>query len=175
MAAYPHELARRLDIRGIGPALLRPIRPDDADQYRRGFASLPAEDVWRRFHMPLGRLSEAMIERLTCVDYEHEMAFVLEALDPAQRSAQGVSIMGIGRLTGDEIALLVCPYRRRLGIGALLLRHLAAHARAQGRRELRGDIQADNAPMLRLAARLGCALSPSREARNLVRATLSLA
>lgn len=175
MARYPHELERRLSVRGLGPVLLRPIRPDDAEQYRRGFGILSPEDVWRRFHMPMGRLSEAMIERLTHIDYEREMAFVLEILDPAQTLQRGLTLAGIGRLSGDEAALIVCPARRRLGIGALLLRHLAAHARAQGRRELRGDIQADNAPMLGLAARLGCALSPSREARNLVYATLSLA
>lgn len=175
MAAYPHELAQRIDMPGIGPALLRPIHPDDAAQYGRGFASLPPEDIWRRFHMPVGRLSEAMIARLTQIDYEHDMAFVLEALDPAQASQEGVTLLGIGRLSGDEAALIVCPYRRRLGIGGLLFRRLAAHARTRGRRELRGDIQADNAPMLALAKHMGCVLTASPEAATLVRATLPLA
>jgi GNAT superfamily N-acetyltransferase len=171
---YPRELEERLHLPGLGPVLLRPIRPEDAAQYRRGFAALPPEDIRRRFHMPLGRLSDAMIERLTCIDYETDMAFVLEALDPEQGAIHGGTLVAVGRLVGDEAALLVCLYRRRLGIGRLLLLRLAAHARRRRHQELRGDIQADNPPMLALAARLGCVLVPVPGAADLVRAALPL-
>lgn len=175
MARYPRELEERLHLPGLGPALLRPIRAEDAAQYRRGFAALSPEDIRRRFHMPLGGLSDAMVERLTCIDYETEMAFVLEMLEPEQEAIHGGMLVAVGRVVGDDAALLVCPYRRRLGIGTLLLQRLAAYARRQGRRELRGDIQADNAPMLALAARLGCTLSPVPDCAGIVRASWLLA
>ena len=66
-----------------------------------------------------------MAARLTQIDYDREMAFLL--LD-------GEELLGVGRLAADpgfeqaEFALIVASDRQRRGYGELLLRHVLAYA-----------------------------------------------
>jgi acyl-CoA synthetase (NDP forming)/RimJ/RimL family protein N-acetyltransferase len=53
-----------------------------------------------------------------------------------------------------EFAVFVADEHQGRGIGTLLLEHLARHARAQGVRELYGEVLAGNARMLRVAGDL---------------------
>ena len=76
-----------------------------------------------RFFGPLRELSHEMAARLTQIDYDREMAFLL--LD-------GDTLLGVGRLAADpgfeqaEFALVVASDRQGRGYGTLLLRACAA-------------------------------------------------
>ena len=74
-----------------------------------------------RFFGPLRELTHEMAARLTQIDYDREMAFLL--LD-------GKELLGVGRLAADpgfeqaEFALIVASDRQGHGYGTLLLRHV---------------------------------------------------
>jgi acetyltransferase len=89
---YPSELESRLEIPGHGPALLRPIRPEDEPALRELVASMSPHAVRMRFFAPLKELPHSMAARLTQIDYEREMALVLA--DPGPAGAGGAPWRG---------------------------------------------------------------------------------
>jgi len=97
---------------------IRPIRPDDEPLIQAFTKRLTPEDVRMRFFGPLRELSHEMAARLTQIDYDREMAFLL--LD-------GKELLGVGRLAADpdfeqaEFALVVASDRQGHGYGRLLL------------------------------------------------------
>jgi ribosomal protein S18 acetylase RimI-like enzyme len=62
------------------------------------------------------------------------------------------------------VAFAIVDEYQGQGIGAALLRHLAAIARSAGLRELIAEVLSDNAPMLKVFERSGLGLSTQRDA-----------
>jgi len=167
---YPQELETREAIPGLGEFLMRPVRPEDAPAFVRLSERLAPEDVRLRFFSPFKTLPPALLARLTQIDYDREMAFVLF-------DAQS-EVAGVGRLAADpdgaraEFAVLARSDLKGHGIGHLFMNHLIAYARARGIRELFGDTLVENEPMLALCRELGFKISvPSH---GIVHATLVL-
>jgi acetyltransferase len=150
---YPVEL--ECDVEHRGETLhIRPIRPTDEELLQRFATHLTAEDVRLRFFGPVRELTHEMAARLTQIDYDREMAFLL--LD-------GEELLGTGRLAGDpgfeqaEFALIVASDRQRRGYGELLLRHVLDYAKARGAKRVLGHILRENHRMIGLSKRLGFA------------------
>lgn len=148
---YPAELA--IEIRhGDETLRLRPIRPQDEPLLQTFTKRLSPEDIRLRFFGPLRELSHEMAARLTQIDYDREMAFLL--LD-------GDVLLGVGRLAADpgfeqaEFALIVASDRQRRGYGALLLGHVLDYAKSRGIKRVVGNILRENRRMIDLAERLG--------------------
>lgn len=131
---------------------IRPIRPDDEALIQSFTNRLTREDVRLRFFGPMRELSHEMAARLTQIDYDREMAFLL--LD-------GAELLGVGRLAADpdfeeaEFALVVASDRQGHGYGALLLNHVLNYAKARGVQRVVGQVLRENHKMLELAKRLG--------------------
>jgi acetyltransferase len=172
--AYPRHLERSLTLPALGPVLLRPVRPEDGPAFTRLFDSLSPEDVHLRFFSRLDRLSKNLVARFTQIDYDREMAFVLELPAPER------AIAGIARLVADpdnhraEFAITVRSDLKGRGLGTLLMRHLLAYGRERGLDEIVGDILSENQLMLALARDFGFTLAPLSETPQIVRATLTL-
>jgi acetyltransferase len=148
---YPAEL--EIDIAHRDEKLhIRPIRPDDEPLLQAFVRRMTPEDVRLRFFGPLRELSHEMAARLTQIDYDREMAFLL--LD-------GKELLGVGRLAADpgfeeaEFALAVLSGRQGHGYGSLLLRHVLQYAKARGVKRVIGQVLRENHKMLELAKRLG--------------------
>ncbi|MGZ5826958.1 MAG: bifunctional acetate--CoA ligase family protein/GNAT family N-acetyltransferase [Xanthobacteraceae bacterium] len=169
---YPEELVSHETLAGFGEFLLRPVRPEDAPAFVEFFARLAPEDVRMRFLLPLRSLPPAMLARLTQIDYDREMAFVL--FDSAN------AVAGVSRIAADpdnaraEFAVLVRSDLKGHGAGRLLMQRLGAYAQKRGIRELFGDVLAENTSMLALCRELGCSIVPSANDQNLMRATLKI-
>ena len=105
-----------------------------------------------RFFGPMRELTHELAARLTQIDYDRDMAFLL--LD-------GAKLLGVGRLAADpgfeqaEFALVVASDRQGHGYGALLLAHVLEYAKARGISRVIGHILRENHKMLELAKRLG--------------------
>src|SRR5207253_8853601 len=101
---------------------------------------------------PLQMLPNALLARLTQIDYDREMAFVL--LD-------GTDVIAVARIAADpdnakaEFALTVRSDRQGHGIGHFVMRRLIDFARKRGIGELFGDVLAENETMLALCRELG--------------------
>ncbi|MBX3232569.1 MAG: GNAT family N-acetyltransferase [Labilithrix sp.] len=137
---------------------LRHIRPDDADELRRGFHRLSRASRYRRFQGVLNDLSGSMVHYLTHVDGRDHVAIV------ATRAADDGREIGLGvarfvRSTEDptvaEVALTVVDEVQRRGLGRILAVAIARAARERGIHRLQGPILRDNVPIRLLLDEVG--------------------
>jgi len=169
---YPRDLERIEEVPGIGTAVLRPVRPEDEQAFVRFFHRLNPEDVRLRFFSPLQELPRSQLARLTQIDYDREMAFVLQAMSPGPDE-----ILGVVRIAADpdnqqaEFALTVRSDLKGRGMGTLLLTRMLDYARNRGIGRVFGDILSENHMMLALCRELGFTLSTLAEGAGIVRAT----
>lgn len=108
---------------------LRPIGPDDEEALATFHDGLSPDSVYKRFFNAHPHLTATEVARFTHVDYDRRLALVAE-LDG--------QLVGVGRYdreeNGDraEVAFVVADRMQGLGLGTLLLEHLAAAARHRG-------------------------------------------
>ncbi|WP_291843515.1 bifunctional acetate--CoA ligase family protein/GNAT family N-acetyltransferase [Maricaulis sp.] len=173
---YPAELETPVDLEGIGPAMLRPVRPEDEPAFHGAFARLAEEETQLRLFGPVAISGHAAAARFTQIDYDREMSLVLAEPGPAGKAA----LYGIVRMSADpdgeraEFTLIVRPDKAGAGIGTCLMTHLIACARNRGIGELFGLVPASNAAMLTLAQNLGFHAEPVADHRGLTRLFLRL-
>jgi acetyltransferase len=167
---YPRELERTQEFAGLGAILLRPIRPEDAPALNEFFDRLTADDVRLRFFAPLREIPASLRTRLTQIDYDREMAFVL---------ASGKAILGGARLIADpdneraEFSIAVRSDLKGKGLGWTLMQRLIEYTRSRGTGVLFGDMLNDNKAMIKMCHELGFALGPSGDP-SVMRAELDL-
>ena len=144
----------RETIRGGERVLIRRVRPEDMALYPDFLHNVSAEDLRLRFFARIAELSAAEIDKLTHLDYLHEMAFVALDEDTGQ-------ILGLVRLKDEldektaEFAILVRSRLKGHGLGWLLMRRVIDYAKEKGLRRVYGDVLVENATMLQMCAELG--------------------
>jgi len=175
ISPYPKELERKVTVRDLGDATIRPVRPEDASAFLRLFDALTPDDVRFRFFAPLRSLAPGQLARFTQIDYDREMAFVLEAPENGRRE-----VLSVVRLAADpdnrqaEFAALVRSDLKGRGIGFMMMKHLIDYARRRGLEEIYGDIRDDNDRMIQLVRDLGFVLTYPAQSTAVMRATLAL-
>ena len=104
--------------------LIRPVRPDDAEPLRAGFALLGPEEIRQRLVAPLPELSAEMADRLTRPDPRTEFALVAaEPLPPGDAVVGGVARVAMVPGTRDgQFMILISSYIAGLGAGRQLMR-----------------------------------------------------
>ena len=169
---YPVELETEVEHRGE-KLRLRPIRPDDEPMLRAFTRRMTPEDVRMRFFGPLREMSHELAARLTQIDYDREMAFLL--------LEGGKELVGVGRLVADpdfqqaEFALTVASDRQGRGYGELLLRHVLIYGKTRGIKRVVGHVLRENSKMLDLAKHLGFRRESGRSGEPDIRLIKSLA
>lgn len=142
-------------------AVIRPIRPEDEPAMVRFHQSLSERSVYLRFFNMLQlseRVAHERLRRRCFIDYDREMALVVERVEPDDGASP---LMGVGRLsrvygTNDaEFSMLVSDQHQRQGVGTELLRRLLEVARAEGMARVIAEILPDNLDMQRVSERLG--------------------
>jgi acetyltransferase len=140
--------------RGGERVLIRPARPQDVSLYPDFLRDVSAEDLRLRFWARIRELSTAEQNRLSHLDYSHEMVFIALAEDTGM-------MLGLVRLrdeldeTSAEFAVLVRSRLKAHGIGWLLMRRMIDYAKAKGLRHVYADVLTENAAMLQMCAELG--------------------
>jgi acetyltransferase len=171
---YPNGLEETVDLAGVGPATVRPVRAEDEAAFHAAFAKLSPEDIRMRFFAPMKRLPDDMAFNLTHIDYDREMAFVM------RRHADG-TLVGVSRMViypgreKAEFAVIVRSDLKGHGIGRHLMKRLVDYARTRRVGLLYGDILRENVPMLEFMRGLGFAIEDIPESQAIVRATCRLA
>src|SRR5579864_5911952 len=136
------------------PVLIRRVRSEDMALYSDFLRDVSAEDLRLRFFAHIAELSSAELEKLSHLDYRHEMAFV--ALDESTGE-----MLGLVRLRDEldeetsEFAILVRSRLKGHGLGWLLMQRIIAYGREKGLRRIYGDVLIENATMLQMCAELG--------------------
>lgn len=164
---YPEEWVRRLAWQGRA-VLLRPIRPEDEARHRAFLEASTPDDLRMRFFQAPHRMSHDELARLTQIDYEREMAFVV--VDEAGQT------LGVSRLVRDpdnveaEFAVMVRSDLKRQGLGRLLMQALLDYGAARGTQRIVGHVLRENRGMLALLKSLGFEAHPDpQEAGTVMR------
>ena len=140
--------------RGGERVLIRRVRPEDMALYPDFLRDVSAEDLRLRFFADIARLSAAERDKLSHLEYRHEMAFI--ALDE-----DAGRMLGLVRLKDEldertaEFAILVRSRLKGHGLGWLLMRRIIDYAREKCQRREYGDVLAENTSMLQMCAELG--------------------
>jgi acetyltransferase len=135
--------------RGGEHIVIRRFRPDDKMLYADFLRDVSAADLQLRF---FARAAES--DRLSHLDYSHEMAFI--ALDEITGQ-----MLGLVRLKDEldeetaEFAILVRSGLKGHGLGWLLMQRVIDYAKDKGLRRVYGDVLAENASMLQMTEELG--------------------
>jgi len=159
---YPKNLWRAVRLRTGDTALLRPIRPQDAEAERRFVSRVSPRSMYLRFHAPLRELSLERLVRYTQIDYDREMAFV--AID---MQGEEEEIHGIARYTRNpdgvscEFGIVVEDAWHERGLGTALMAALEACARERGLQKMIGYVLAENEDMAKLMS--GRGFEPHRD------------
>ena len=155
---YPRALEKTLRLKDGREILLRPIRPEDEPVLQDMLDRSTPEDVRLRFFSPLKRLSHQAAARLTQIDYDREMALVVEAHDP---DLGRNTILGVVRIAADpdneaaEFAVMVRSDLKGYRLGRHLMTEILDYARTRGIGTVYGEVLRENLSMLKLADRLG--------------------
>ena len=169
---YPSELVGHWTTHDGERLVVRPIRPEDAEQHGAFFSRLSPQDIRYRFFTAMRELSPEQMARLTQIDYDREMAFI------AARQAGGETV-GVARVVCEddregEFAVIVQADMKGRGVASHLMHRLIDWARGRGLREVVGQVLADNAPMLAFVRHLGFRVRRMPEEPDVVEARLTL-
>jgi acetyltransferase len=151
---YPTALEENLRLADGTEILLRPIRDDDGPLLQDLLANMSDEDRRRRFFSPIRTLSENLVQRLSHVDYRHDIALL------ALMAGTG-TLLGVVRLAGEgepkraEYAITLRSDYKGHGLGWLLMQRMLDLAARLGFLEVYGYVLRENEPMLRMAREFG--------------------
>ena len=145
--------AGRVRLRDGSSVEVRPIRPEDREYLRSGFARLSDRTRYLRFQAPLPSLSDQQLSYLTDVDHHNHEALV--AFDPERE--EGVGVARFVRVGDDvaECAIVVADDWQGRGLGTILLDRLVQRAREEDILRFTALVLAENDDALRLLERLG--------------------
>lgn len=167
----PVDLIDRIALDDGRAVIVRPVLPQDAAATRAFVAALSSRSRYRRFHVGLSHLPDALLEGLTQVDHDRHVALVAQPVgEEAGALVAEARYVRRADSASAEFALVVADEWQGQGLGRRLLQSLARHAARQGVKELHGDILHDNEAMLRLVRQLDARLGTSPGGQGLLRA-----
>jgi len=135
---------------------VRPVRADDAARESAFIEALSPQSRRLRFLGQVGTPGARLLDQLTNIDYDDEMAFAAVRPDDVDEAFLGVSrYAAYGEKGMCECAVTVRDDWQYLGLGTLLMRHLIDIARAQGFTQMISIDSRQNEAMAALAADLG--------------------
>jgi acetyltransferase len=175
---YPAQYVAAWKLKNDTPVTIRPIRPEDEPLLVKFHETLSERSVYMRYFSPLKlsqRVAHERLTRICFVDYDREMALVVEHRDPQSGDRQVLAVGRLVKLRGAneaEYAILVNDQWQSQGIGSELLRRLIQIGRDERVARIVADILPDNQPMQRISKQLGFKLH--RSTSGPVRAVLDL-
>lgn len=143
-------------------ACIRPLVPGDRAAVAALHAAASDESLRRRFFTVNRAIGPSYADHLCgSAATTSEVIALVAAVGDAVLGVASAEPLGAGRA---EVAFLVADAAHGLGLGTLLLEHLAAAARQHGVRTFVADVLADNSAMLRVFQDCGFDLVRSTDA-----------
>ena len=143
---------------------VRALKPSDETEMMAAVGRIGAQSLYRRFMGAKRGFSDKERAFFLNVDFVNHVALVAVV-----KEGDRASIVAGGRYIVEkpgmaEVAFAVVDDYQGQGIGAILLRHLAALARAAGLKEFTAEVLPDNTPMLKVFERSGLKFTSRRSA-----------
>ena len=153
---YPIELVKEVTLKNNTQAQLRPIKPEDEQAHLEFDQSLSKEDRYKRFFGELPQFNHDQLAKMTQIDYDREMAFIV-----SQEQNGSACTLGVSRVLMDpdkldaEFAIVVRSDCQGLGLGTILMNAAIEHCKNQGVKQIAGITLPENTGMIELARKLG--------------------
>ena len=137
------------------PVEIRAVRPDDRAGLAAAVARVSTESLYRRFFAVKRSFTEQETAYFVDVDFVNHVALVAVVEEDGQPMIAGGGRYVVVQPGQAEVAFAVVDQYQGQRIGAALMRHLAAIARAAGLEELIAEVLPDNVPMLKVFEKSG--------------------
>jgi acetyltransferase len=166
---YPSQYISRWQMKDSSEATIRPIRPEDEPLMVDFHLTLSDASVYLRYFQVQkldSRIAHTNLIRRCCVDYDREIALVVDRVNPQTAAHE---ILGVGRLTRPlgreeaELGVLVTDRHQGSGLGRELVARLIQIARAEKIHTIVAHILPENVAMLALARRFHFTSAPSTD------------
>jgi GNAT superfamily N-acetyltransferase len=152
---------------------IRALKPDDRAGLAAAVGRASTQTLYRRFFAVKRYFSEREADFFTNVDFIDHVALVAVAEEGGQPVIVGGGRYVVVKPGQAEVAFAVVDQYQGQGIGAALMRHLVAIARAAGLRELVAEVLPDNRPMLKVFEKCGLR-STTKHGSGVVHVTLQV-
>ncbi len=156
---YPVQYETTLQLGDQTTVLVRPIRPEDEPQLVKFHEKLSNDTVYNRYSQMLKlsqRVAHERLSRLCFIDYEREMALIVERKTSAQPEIIGV--VRLIKLPGTdhaELAMVISDEFQRRGLGTRLVQCAIDVARCEKLHRLVAYMLPANRGMQRVCEKLG--------------------
>jgi acetyltransferase len=153
---YPEEYTRHATLKDGTPVLLRAIRPEDEPMWHALLASCSPESLRLRFRHMFKATTHEMATRFCFIDYDRELAIVVERQEDGERR-----LLGVGRLIADadhreaEYAVLVGDPWQDMGLGSMLTDYCLEICRGWKIERVVAETAPDNPRMITIFERRG--------------------
>jgi RimJ/RimL family protein N-acetyltransferase len=152
---------------------IRALRPDDRAGLLAAVGRTSTQSLYRRFFAVRRGFTEQEIAFFTNVDFVDHVALVAVVEEDGQPMIVGGGRYVVVQPGRAEVAFAVVDPYQGQGIGAAMMRHLAAIARGAGLQELIAEVLPENAAMIKVFEKSGLPVSTKRES-GIVHVTLRL-
>jgi RimJ/RimL family protein N-acetyltransferase len=154
-------------LRNGGRIEIRALRPQDRDELIAAVNRTSTESLYRRFFAVRRHFSETEKSFYLNIDFVSHVALVALADENGKPIIVGGGRYVVSEPGHGEVALTVVDKFQGQGVGAALLRHLAAIATQAGLRELVAYVLPDNRSMLKVFEKSGLNYTVKREADSI--------
>jgi RimJ/RimL family protein N-acetyltransferase len=150
---YPQEYQQEVALRDGRRVLIRPILPSDAPELAEAIKSADRDTLRRRFMGGAPRVTPKLLAHLTVLDYVRRFALV--AIDTATGRGVAIARYEPAGESVAELAVVVRPEWRRLGLATVLVLLLAKAAAERGIHTFSASYLAENRPVAALVEDAG--------------------
>lgn len=177
---YPTQYVSSWTTRNGMQVTIRPIRPEDEPLMIKLHHTLSEESVFFRYFHLLKlsqRIAHERLTRLCFIDYDREMALVVDYENPETGEHEVLAVGRLSKLHGTseaEFAILVSDRYQCQGLGTELLKRLLEVGRDEQLRLISAEILTENSAMQRVCEKLGFRIYPTVDAA-VVRAEIKVA
>jgi GNAT superfamily N-acetyltransferase len=138
-------------------AIIRALRPEDRAGMLAAVGRTSQQSLYRRFFTFKRGFTDREVDFYVDVDFVDHVALVAVLVEDGQSMIVAGGRYIVVREGEAEVAFVVDDAHQGRGLGASLMRHLAALARQAGLKALSADVLPDNTAMLKVfeTSRLG--------------------
>jgi RimJ/RimL family protein N-acetyltransferase len=152
---------------------IRALRPDDQADFVAAVDRTSDQSLYRRFFGAKRSFTDQEVAFFVNVDFVNHVALVAVVEEGGRPTIAGGARYVVVEPGKAEVAFVVVDQYQGRGIGAALMAHLAAIARAARLKELVADVLPGNLPMLKVFEKSGLQPVITREGQ-VVHVTLRL-
>jgi RimJ/RimL family protein N-acetyltransferase len=142
---------------------IRALKPSDREELLSAAGRMSDQSIYRRFFAPKPRFTDQEVDYYVNVDFLNHVALVAVLTEHSRPTLVGSARYVVSSPGTAEIAFAVDDAHQGLGIGALLMKHLAAIASRSGLRTLVAEVLANNTAMLKVFEKSSLPVSTTRE------------